>query len=374
MTILAFVLLSQNALMHGEETLLVQASSLVAQAFEDSDETKQARRQFTFVDVGYELSLIPKTDAYGFPIGTQPIVDRASLAQFFERLRQADAHRFVICDVLFEDEAPADSLLRPQITGLDRVVVPYRVDDGTPADLQFDVPSALAQYPQTWGLFLKYPLVQYDSLATLPLHVHQQLYPDVPVTGPLALNTFIVDFRLLPGDVGTPIPLGNLQSLADSTLIDNYVRDRIVVLGDFSRGTDVHETVYGSMAGSLILANTVLALSNQDNVLRPGLLALLLLAFTLATAYTLYAEIGVRWRDGAPRSGGGDSGPFAVREVLADGVEVTLSLVGISMVSYFVFGLHLPVLLLAVWLTAFTEAVRYRHVVRRRLRTLWAGR
>ena len=39
------------------------------------------------------------------------------------------------------------------------------------------MPGALAQYPQTWGLFLKHPIVQYDSLATLPLREQDNVLP-----------------------------------------------------------------------------------------------------------------------------------------------------------------------------------------------------
>ena len=367
-----------------DERLLLQASTLLQQGLTPQAAREADAARFTFIDTSYDLALVEATGADGFPLGNRAITDRAALARLLRRLARADAHRLVLCDVLFDTPSPDDAALQAAFDSLRRAVVPTVLDaDGRPHPLVIDAPAAVAAYRQEGGSFVRFPLVAAGSLATVPLAMHRALHPGEPVRGPLRLDRFIPDLRLPPSAAPAPVPLGQLLLLPEATLARDYFADRIVVVGAFAGGRDRHATALGSMPGPLLLANVYLALRYGDHVLTPGLLAFLWLALAGLTGHTLRTELGPRpaasargYVDGDAAPPGTTSAPPGttwrgrLRELGADGVEHTLWLAGISMIVYFGFGLHLPVLLLAVALTALTEALRYRAALRRRLHRL----
>ncbi len=68
------------------------------------------------INVSYDLELIDKFDDFGFPVGNQVITDRLKLFEFFKILNDHDAApKQIICDIFFQDETPADSLLEREL-------------------------------------------------------------------------------------------------------------------------------------------------------------------------------------------------------------------------------------------------------------------
>jgi len=355
-----------------DEKLLVQTTAIARMALTAEPATHYAD-EFLFVDTAYDPALIEATDADGFPLGRQIITDRAALAAFFRALRAADVHRFVLCDIAFVAPSPDDAALQAALDGLRDVVVPQPLDaHGTPVPLVVDAPRALARYRKDGGTFVRFPLVQADTMVTVPIAMHRAMHPGAQILGSLSLPTFVPALRLLPQAMPAPIPLGQLLPvLADSAQARAFLDDRIVVVGDFSSPRDQHDTVVGSIPGALLLANVYLALREGDHVASPPLLAFLWLALVGLTWATLRRELGPAPRASRHQTVDRDAGTQGAaptireraRELAADGVENTVWLVLISLTTYAAFGLHVPVLILALALTAFVEALRWRHAL-----------
>jgi hypothetical protein len=377
------LLASLGWLRHGitfeDEKLLIQASSMLRSAVAPPSDSLW--KDFVFIDTSYDPMLVAATGAEGLPLGTRPVVDRRKLAALFRILGDAGVHRFVLCDVLFLDPSEADAELQTAINGVPRVLIPYSLDaGGNPVPPVIDAPKALARYRQDGGSFVRFPLVQAGSLATVPLDMHRALYPDEEILGPLHLRTFVPDLRLPAESMPAALPLGQLLPLlSDPEQVRAYFQDRIVVIGAFGRKTDSHDTVFGPMPGPLVLTNVYLGLRHDDHRLSVWLLLFLWSALGGLTWYSLRRELGPTpapsaeiWVDGDA----GSSGPprtlrERLREIGADGTENTIALVIISLATYFTFGLHLPVLLLAVLLTAFVGLMRRRHRIRLMVHAAW---
>jgi len=355
-----------------DEKLLVQTTAIARMALTAEPATHYAD-EFLFVDTAYDPALIEATDADGFPLGRQIITDRAALAAFFRALRAADVHRFVLCDIAFVAPSPDDAALQAALDGLRDVVVPQPLDaHGTPVPLVVDAPRALARYRKDGGTFVRFPLVQADTMVTVPIAMHRAMHPGAQILGSLSLPTFVPALRLLPQAMPAPIPLGQLLPvLADSAQARTFLDERIVVVGDLSSPRDQHDTVVGSIPGALLLANVYLALREGDHVASPPLLAFLWLALVGLTWATLRRELGPAPRASRHQTVDRDAGTQGAaptireraRELAADGVENTVWLVLISLTTCAAFGLHVPVLILALALTAFVETLRWRHAL-----------
>ncbi len=379
---------------YGSEALLFQATAVVQIALREmqADDTASRHNEassFLFVDTAYDPTTIDAFGPEGYPLGQQVITDRAKLAELFRVLAATNVHRFVLCDVAFVDPSPDDDALQRALRDTRDVVVSYSLGpDGTPPPPLFDAPRALAEYSPDGDTLVRFPLVHADSIVTVPLHMHRALHPDEPVLGPMHLERFVPDMRILPQTMKKSIPLGSLLTLvADPARAREYFKDYIVVIGNFAGG-DKHETLVGPLPGPLILTNVYLALRHDDHAVNPGLLAFLWVALVALAWHVLRFELGplqaVKRRSGTPPHAerseqhpeaeadpevAAESPPDAywwtragarLRKVGADGGRNTVFLTLISVAAYFAFGLHLPVLLLGTGLTLFVEALRYR--------------
>lgn len=363
MVALALLLLTKGCA-SGDEVLLVRLASIFRHASASMDEGKRFGEKFTFVDVAHDLQLVEKTDADGFPLGNQAITDRKKLARLFRIMKREDTHRFVLCDVFFEDSTAGTASLQRAASGLRDALFPYHLGpSGRTQRPVIDVPQGLAQYTLHGGAFVKFTLVQQDSLETIPLKMHRALYPERRVTGWMRLNTFIPDMEMPAEGIGQAIPLNQLLQLPEPILARDFLKDRIVVIGDFSSPADRHETVLGPMPGPLILANTYLALRAGNHRVSLGLLLFLWVAFSLLTVWNVtrlpalsHAAFALPgpWRGRRQKSrlerllpllGGGREA-----SIWWNGLRNLLLLAVTSCIAYFTFSVHLHVLLLAAYL------------------------
>jgi len=117
---------------------------------------------------------------------------------------------------------------------------------------------------------------------------------------------------------------------------------KLIMIGDFS--TDIHKTVIGPMPGVLVLYNAYLTLLDGDNVMKLGWLLLMIAGFTWITYLILSGEgpsllpgLKLKFRSGWIH-------------FMIDSVDEILYLTILTMLSYFLFKIHISILILFIYL------------------------
>ena len=368
MIMLTLVMLA-SAFSFGDDVVLIQLTS----GFKNlllKTEDKPKRDEFFFVSVSWEKQLIEKLDSSGFPIGTDVITNRESLGRLLQKMNSApDNHRFMLMDVYFDTPSPTDSLLEAELKRTKNLLLSYhKHPDGKPAPPIFEAPLGLSDMVTDNDMVMKYHLVQGDSLKTSAILMYEQLYGKELIESRLydklgeeyVFNTFIIDQRLRSFDLFKAsdslrypmMYISELLTLPDE-MLHELLKNRIVVIGDFE-GTDTHKTIYGDTPGPLILVNAFLALERGDNVISPFFLLL------LVVSYFLISFKAVRLDDHLTRYVNRKFANFTLAgEFLVDTTFYVVYLAVVSITSYFLFGVHLTVLLLAFYLYGLEQALRF---------------
>jgi len=296
MLILSLFLLSQPVIKSDEKELIKNTTWLKEKVL---GKDKPPKDDFLFVNIAFNKELIDKLDVDGLPIGNQAITDRNKLAKLFSILnKKPDNQKFILCDVLFIDDSPNDTLLAAEIQKFPNIVIPY-VQNITP---KFAVNQGLVEYTAVGDFFVKYKLQLDDSLKSLPLVMYEKLHQTTMQEGnwfysldnQTVFNNFILNLRITKGDlldtnkIYPVISLSELLQLSDNDVLAQ-TKNRIVVIGDFSDiKNDYHKTVVGPMPGALILLNAYLALTKRDNKVPFLLSPVLLLGFFLVSLLVFY--------------------------------------------------------------------------------------
>ncbi len=342
-----------------DELRLIQITSAIKK-FIISKEEKPNRNRFLFVNVSWEKQLIDRLDNDGFPVGNQAITNRKSLTKFFNKVnRKPDNHKYLICDISFVDPSENDKDLQTEFDKLHNYTVSYHKDEnGEPQNPIFNVSKSISDYT-TFNVdkFIKFKLVQDDSLITTPVKIYQDIYnqkinPGIfyKLDNKYILNSFIVDFRIWSYDLSENssykydyMNIGDFQFLPDSAF-QKLLKDRILVIGDFELN-DIHETVYGNMSGPLILLNTFLALEKGQNRLSIFYLIFIFVSFTLINYYVF--DINIRFKEHF-------SHLIAKSPIYNEMLRFFLYLFYFSMVSsisFFIFNIHLTILLFSGYMS-----------------------
>lgn len=234
------------------------------------DRIEDFKKSLICVNGSYDKALIPYDDDGGS--GTLPVTDRAKLAAFIALLNAApQPPKLVVVDITFGVPSEHDSLLRAELSRLDRLVVSTNADDaGNPIRPWPELNFALARYATTSGKFLKYNLVD-DTTQYLPTAMYHETEKEVfrEVAG-LAhsssgwwLNSFMADLpiRQIHLDQNEILQwnLGEALTLFSEEEIHQLIADKIIILGDFKM-YDNHETLLGTQPGPLIVANAYLGM------------------------------------------------------------------------------------------------------------------
>ncbi|EAY30348.1 CHASE2 domain-containing protein [Microscilla marina] len=347
--------------------------------------------RFAFINIAWDKALIDKNDSEGFPIGYQPITDREKLAQFFTILSKKPNYKFMVCDIEFKDSTEYDSTMLAAIKKLPRMAVSYHRDDNDkPVHPDVKIPKSklsLSDLEKTSQKAVKFKLFHNDSLKSTPLIMYEGIHPGekfekntfyYSLGGRPIFNSFIIDYRIRPygfsGDAQvndsthnkkgkakakpvqySKIYLGELLALLETDDDGNvvsadgvheFVKDRIVFIGDFTltNGNDIHETIYGDTQGPLILLNAFLALENRDNQIKAGFVIYLLLAYWFISFITFYYRtIYGKWIQKLTRKS--DAGSF-----LASMTVFASYFMVISIVSFFLFNIHVGTIILAFYM------------------------
>ena len=320
---------------------------------------KPPKKDFLFVDVSRDKQLVDLLDNDGIPVGNLAITDREKLAELLNILAQKPKNQqMILCDMMFDQKSPADSALETAMNKLPNLLLSY-VFDGDKDSLKLPpfkkVKKGLANYETYNNTFLKFKLFYRDSLPTVPIKMYEMLHQQKPRLGwmfnhlndRMILNHFVTNLRIRNYDLFdiTPkkrynwIGLGELLMFPDDVL--KICQDRIVVIGSF-RAEDKHNTIYGDMAGPLILVNTYLALKNGDNVITLGWIIWLCVGF-YGLSFFLFWQVDFSKRKFQRLANRGQF-KYVIRFL-----TYSLGLSTLSMVSFFSFGIHLNILWLSFW-------------------------
>lgn len=342
-----------------DELRLIQITSAIKK-FIISKEKKPDRNNYLFVNVAWEKQLIDKLDKDGFPVGNQVITNRKTLSRFFARVnKKPNNHKYLVCDINFIDPSGNDKELQAEFDKLQNYTVSYHKDENDiPQNPIFNVSKSISDYT-TFNVdkFIKFKLVQSDSLITTPLKIYQDIYKQKIEQGLFyrlnnhyILNSFIVDFRIWSYDLSENsnykydyINMGDFQFLPDSAF-HKLLKDRIVILGDFELN-DIHETIYGNMSGPLILLNTFLAVEKGENKLSIYYLIFIFLSFVLINYYVF--DINIRFKAQFTHL-------IAKSPVYNEMLRFFLYLIYFSIVSsisFFIFNIHLTILLFSGYMS-----------------------
>lgn len=353
---------------YGDEKVLFQITAGVKKIILGI-ESKPDPKDYIFVNVCYDNMLIPMLDEDGFPVGNQPITDRKKLAMFFERLnKRPDSYRYVLCDIFFKDSSSFDSLLNSKISNTKNLVIPYHINDSGMVELPvFRVNRGLADYSAIQYVFMKYPLITADTMKSMPL----KMYEDVTgkkfeknnfvstLGGKPSFSTMIVDFKLRYYELldrnaermYNLSNLGDLLRLPDSAFYKS-VNNKIILIGDYYE-RDIHQTLFGKMSGTLILLNIYYSLLQNEMLISAWLVLLLFFGYFMIS-YDLFSESDLKERKYARRISQTKLGKF-VFKVLSYVVYLMI----ISIVTYFIFNIHINILLIAFYLKGVDSLLKY---------------
>ncbi len=339
----------------GDEKLLIWASSAAKLAAREVPPSSD----YAFINTAYDLQLIDRYDEFGFPVGNQPITDRQKLATLLQILNSGKIKpRYIVCDIHFVDSTAFDEALHNELKKADNIILSAHLNDRNEIELPIfkDINRGLSDYVigSVFDGVYKYQLIYNDSLALTPLKIYQDMnHVEVEKKGPFVkvgdrwtLNNFIMNYRLLQKDIMSqeagfnPVSLGELLYLADED-IQAFAANKIVVIGDFFEG-DMHETLFEITAGPLILVNALLTIQNGDTVVNIWLL-LIMVAVYAYLSYMVFVEGDymekkiMHW-----------FGKVAFAKMLAGFASYITLLALLSLVTFFLFNIHINIFFVAL--------------------------
>jgi hypothetical protein len=356
----------------GDEAFFIKWTSLIKKSLLGFDD-KPAPEDILYVDVAGSKTLVEIADPlYQEKTGFQhtAITDRRQLAGFLQQIATyGERIPLIVLDISFTRASPDDSLLQAAIDSLSVPIVGAQEldENGWPIANVIQLPTGIANYLSPDNSFLKYPLYLQDSLPTLPLVAYGTLSdqsfsrPGIwpRIAGAPNLINPIIDFKIRPGDLndGTQSHLEGYPIRSLGTLLFEWefweesdirllLENKIIFIGDFQ--SDRHETVFGQIPGTVIVHNTMLTLKNGESRIRTGWILLLFgLFFWMSWRQFREAKTGQRtrwWK----------AGNTAVGQILADSIDESFYLILGTILSFFLFNIHINILILLIYLKVIT--------------------
>lgn len=339
---------------YGDEQLLIKWSSILKRVVFQIDKDPP-KKDFIFVNLAYEKALIPRADG----LGNEVITDREQLARFFQLIKPHQQQiKFVFCDVFLQGQSENDSLLQSSVRGMDNLLFPTHFDGNDHIEkLDIDVPRAIADYRMASSGFMKFKLFQSDTLPTVPVLLYEKIngtklgqnhtfYLD---NGRPSLNSMIIDYQIRAHELFEQgeypvVTLSELLLLPEEVVINEFLKDRIVILGDFN--SDVHETVFGSTPGTLILINVYLSLTEGQHLIGMWWLMFLFVGYLMFSRIMLFPP---------PEDAHHPSSWFG--PLLGSATYLAL----FSMASYLLFNQHLQVLIVTLYINLLRFIIQQRN-------------
>ncbi|MFA5403513.1 MAG: hypothetical protein WC358_01115, partial [Ignavibacteria bacterium] len=242
------------------------------------------------------------------------------------------------------------------------------INDSGKADLPFlNINRGLADYRSVQYVFMKYALMNDDTLKSLPL----KMYEDISgkkfikkrflsyIDGKPGFNTIVIDFKLRYYELidrnsermYNIVNLGELLRMNDSVFY-RAVNNKIILIGDYYE-RDIHQTLFGKMSGTLILLNVYFTLLNGENLISFGLFLLLFVGFFLIS-FELFSDKSLGERKVVAKYTRKKFGKFILKIL-----SYVIYLAVLSILTYLIFNIHLNILILAVYLKSIHSFLKY---------------
>jgi hypothetical protein len=353
----------------GDEAFFIKWSSLVRKSLLGFDD-KPNPQEVLFIDVSGSKTTIPDMKAFSFMpeagYHRKVITNRAELAELFRYMEPYRQDiKFVLCDVLFEDTTAYDQQLEASMQRFgDRILAVSHLEEGKKlVQPTIDIPHGLATYRSTSGSFLKFPILLEDSLKTIPTLMHERLDgkkysplgPMHTFSGRLSLPSPIVDFKIRPSDFreGSDLsesnyainPLGTIleaHTVMEPKEYAKFFQNKIILIGDFEN--DMHATPFGNSAGMLLVFNAYLTMADQQHIIRLRWIGFLFLAFLLLS-YRIFADIQTSKPKFITKIFNSRIG-----QLIIESVDEMVILIIVTLLSYFLFNIHINILILFIYL------------------------
>ncbi len=367
----------------GDEAFFVKWTNLVKKAF-ITPKKKINPESVLYVDIANSKEISETIDPfYEEKTGyyTTAITNRSDLATFLSYIKKYGSDiPILILDLDFEQPSPNDSLLQAAIDSFPFPIVGgERLYKRLPNNENaIRLRTGIASYQSTNDLFLKYPLFLQNDRPSLPLVamslVNHATYKKgwlLPhINQKISLANPIIDFKINPNNLnnGTSAdkntfsvrPLATIlyewEEIWDEDFIKSMLSHTTIIVGNFQ--TDIHNTVFGRCPGPLIIHNAYLTLLEGSSLIKGSwLLFIFTLFFWMSWRIYQQEKKGIRskwWH----------KSKTAVGKILADGIDDSLFLIIGTILSYFLFNIHINILVLFIYLKIVTFILK-RFVFRR---------
>jgi len=262
----------------------------------DDETTATVKSKLILINCSYDKMLVPYEDDYGS--GTRAVINRQLLAQMVRIVRQAKPE-MVIWDILLDNPSDFDDSLYAELHEVPFLIMSsYLNEDGTLNRPREGFPHARAQYSTNLNTFLKYQLMDSDTMKYVPSIMYEHTTGDtLRRIGPLVksrrgwwLNSFIVDLPIRQSHIDVnEVTMWNLGEALKYTApeeIQELTAGKIVVIGDFLE-FDVHQTLLGEQPGPLIMVNTYIGLLKGIPMLSAWAFLLIFMLYFVCSFYIL---------------------------------------------------------------------------------------
>jgi hypothetical protein len=355
------ILLQYISLMRIDEVDFLKYGGIIKHDVLNIDE-KPWLNHVVFIDVSKDPAVAEDTE-YGPPDSTlkgaqHVITDRFKLARLFKALADhRGQYDYVLCDILFDQPGPGDSLLRPQIEKIHNLVSSATWENGKLLRPIYKIPSAVVNYTAiNKVIFTKIPIYYNDTLKSLPAFLMEKMSNNRLVrkgsvtllNNKVTFNTVIPEFYYRPNDMVTASAGKNFNTfylgelLADPDFF-NVLKGKFIIIGDFAN--DIHSTYMGKMPGTLILWNSFLTLYQHPSYISLGWLLMLFFFYFIVSYWVIIhpdqdlKEIHKKIRI-----------PFLSKFIISY-ISFVGVLIIINIFSYFFFGTFISLLYISTYLT-----------------------
>ena len=286
-------------------------------------------------------------EGFRFPKGNIAITDRKKLLHLFQLLNKANNHKYIICNLVFDQASSIDDSLAKEMLKTKRMVVARGNPKQKIISKFKNLNYGLAAVYMPSGNLSKYRLLEVSDsgfVKSIPLKIYEELNQtniDYGFFFSKLNNSYIFNDYTVEGFVkpstSSRIDLGRITT-QDSTGFNELTKDKILLIGDFYNNSK--KTIYGSKTPSLlILLNAYLSIENGS--IQVSLLLILFLFITFFFfSYLIIAEQSKR-----------KSVIFRIPLIgsLIGGARYIITLALIGIVIYFVFGNNLNLIYMGIF-------------------------
>lgn len=325
------------------------------------------KENYLFINTAYDQVLVNTETEYG-DSGVVAISDRYLLSEFFEKMAEfGNKHQYILCDIFFDQSSDADSLLNRSISAIPKIIAPTEYDKEKKQLIKpvINVQAAQADYITYEGLVSKVRLYAGESKSkTLPLIMYEDRN-DVEVKikklGLFYKGNYIprsvypryfFDAEAVHGHEMRLKHVVDILKVNGRNFYESAIKGKVVIVGNFT--TDKHNTFVGSMPGSLVLFNTYLTLQAGYHMLRVRWLLFALSAFALLCYYEFFYR---------------KERPYLTnrswRKLFAHLAGVTSICIVISILSGLLFGVHITIIPVILYLELVRNLNRIIHLKRK---------